>query len=255
MRIISFGVPACVAIAIAVVQPVLGQRSLEQVGDSLYAHFDNIEALNTYEAALEGSSSLSLLFKRAVAANDVAQDLEAEGKREEAEKAFESALEYAEQVRDAHPNEASAWFILAATTGKMAQFKGGRQKVRLGRAVEEYYKKSLALDSTYALAYLVGGIFTREVAQLNWLQKLAARTLFGGIPDASLEESRSLLEKAIELAPTLFLAHWEISQTLEALGETERATEHLRFLRVLSPRNTEERRIRAKAREINISCK
>ncbi len=254
MRLDSMRFPgatlAVASLLVILATPALGQRSLEEVGDSLYAHFDNTEALDAYRKASELSPSFEVMFKRAVAANDIAQDLQAAGRKDEAEEAFQLAVDYAVEVRDAYPEEAGSWFILAATTGKMAQFSGGKSKVRIGRAVEEYYKKSLSLDSAYALSYMVGGIFSREVSQLNWLQRLAANTLFGGIPDGSLEESRSLLERAIELDPTLFMAHWELAQTLEALDETELANKHRRFLLVLSPRNTEERRIRSKVLEM-----
>ncbi len=235
---------AALALLATFTTAAFAQRSIEQVGDSLYSHFDNVGALDAYRSALANDSSFGVMFKRAVAANELAQDLEAEGDRARAEEMYNTAVDYAVQVRDRYPDEAGSWFILAATTGKLAQFSGGRSKVRIGRAVEEYYRKSLEIDSTYALAYLVGGIFNRELAQLSWIQKLAAKALFGGLPEGDLEQSRAMLERAIELDRTLFMAHWELAQTYEALGMPDRAQSHLRFLRVLSPRSSEEARIR-----------
>lgn len=227
--------------------PALGQRSFEEVGDSLYAHFENVGALEAYSKARTATPTLSVLFKTAVAANEIAQDLEAEGRRDEAEEMYRVAIDHAEKLRDAYPEQAASWFILAATNGKMAQFSGGRDKVKIGRAVEEYYTRAITLDSTYALAYMVAGIFNREVAQLSWIQKLAARALFGGVPDGSLEQSQAYLEKALKLDNTLLIAHFELAQTYIALGKPDKADSHLRFLRVLSPRSSEEVRVKARA--------
>ncbi|NNE34068.1 MAG: hypothetical protein HKN13_02455 [Rhodothermales bacterium] len=243
--------PVAVALGLVLlVDTARGQRSFEAVGDSLYAHFENVGALEAYSKAGGDAPSLSVMFKTAVAANEIAQDLEAEGKRDVAEAMYRKAIGHAEHLRDAYPDRAESWFILAATSGKMAQFSGGKEKVRIGRAVEEFYTRSISLDSSYALAYMVAGIFNREVAQLSWIQKLAAKALFGGVPDGSLEQSRAYLEKALELDKTLLIAHFELAQTYMALGQRDKADSHLRFLRVLSPRSSEEVRVKRKAAKI-----
>ncbi len=218
------------------------------LGDSLYAQFDNEGALEAYESAIDaGDTSLGLLLKRARTANDVAQDAEAAGHEQRARAMFDTAVGYAEHLRNAYPESGAAWFMLAATTGKLAQFQGGKQKVRTGRAVEEYVTKAIELDPNYAPSYLVAGIFRREVSQLNWVQRLAANALFGGVPSGTLEQSKELLRKAISLDRTLLIGHWELAQTCLAMNRPDEAIVHLRQTQILSPQNTEEVRIRERA--------
>lgn len=225
----------------------VGAQTTDEVrGDSLFSHFQNAEALEAYGRAVEEGGTFSAFYKRAMAANELAQDFQADGKKDEAKRMYRGAVEYARSARDAYPEEAGSWFMLAATNGKLAQFSGGKSKVKIGRAVEEYYRKAISLDSTFALAYLAGGIFQREVAQLSWFQRLAAKALFGGVPRGSLDESRRLLQRSLELEPTLLMAHWELAQTYRAMKKPELAEPHLRFVKVLAPRSSEERRIRKK---------
>ncbi|MBT8401405.1 MAG: hypothetical protein KJO98_13075, partial [Rhodothermia bacterium] len=101
-----------------------------------------------------------------------------------------------------------------------------------------------------ALAYLVGGIFNRELSQLNWVQRLAASALFGGLPDGSLEESKRMLRRTIHLDRDLLIAHWELAQTCLAMERIDEALVHLRQASRLTPQNTEEVRIKKKAAEL-----
>ncbi len=234
--------------------PCFGQTNGENYrskGDSLYANFKNVSALEAYESALRrGSADLELLLKLARTANDVAQDAQAAGDADRAERMYAEAVTYSKRTTDEYPTASDAWFMLAATTGKLAQFRGGKEKVRIGRAVEDYYQRSIALDSTNALAYLVGGIFNRELSQLNWVQRLAANTLFGGLPDGSLEKSKEMLRKTVELKTDLLIAHWELAQTCLAMERIDEALAHIRHISTLDPQNTEEIRLKRKAAEL-----
>ncbi len=240
-----------IIVAAAVPLSVVGQSGmLDYVarGDSLYADFDNEGALEAYQAAIDaGVIGYEVLLKRARTANDVAQDAEAAGDARKARRMYDTAVGYSDRLRNSYPDSAGSWFMLAATTGKLAQFLGGKEKVKTGRAVEEYFTRAIELDPNYALGYLVAGIFRRELSQLNWVQRLAANALFGGVPAGSLEESKDLLRKAVELDRKLLTAHWELAQTCLAMNRPDEAVVHLRQTQVLSPQNTEEVRLKAKA--------
>ncbi len=223
-------------------------NEFEVAGDSLFSVFDNDGALRNYEeAAKAGEVGFDLLYKMARAAHESGQDADADGRRDRAEALYEKAVGYAEQLQDRFADRAASHFMAAATIGKLAQFKGGREKVRIGRAVEGHFEEAMRIDSTFALSYVVGGIFNREVAQLNWIQKLAARTLFGGLPNASLDQSKAYLRKAIELDRHLIIAHWELAQTCLAMDRVAEAVAHLKFLVRLPDQSSEDRRLRERA--------
>jgi tetratricopeptide (TPR) repeat protein len=83
------------------------------------------------------------------------------------------------------------------------------------------------------------GVFYREVARLSWIERLVAKTLFGGLPPASLVKSEEYLRKAVRADPESAFAAFELGQTLEALDRREEARDVYERLLGLEPRNSE----------------
>ena len=193
-------------------------------GDKYYQKFDNKKALVEYQKAYDAASeSYEALMKVTRAYNDVGEDLDSD----ESEAYFKKAVEYAELLQKKFPDSAEAYFYLAATYGNLALFKGGKEKVRLSRNVEKNAQKSIELDSEFAHPYVVLGIYYREVANLNWFLKTFAKTIFGGLPDGTNEDSEKMLLKAIELNPSIY-AHYELAKTYEVMGKVDKSVEHLK---------------------------
>lgn len=80
------------------------------------------------------------------------------------------------------------------------------------------------------------------------------RAFFGGLPDASLERSRRLLERAVSLAPETVTPHLELARTLVEMDETAAARRHLRTAASLQPRErldqVQQRRVRELLEEL-----
>jgi len=220
-------------------------------GDAAYARFDNPAALDAYRQAHQlAPQSFDVLMRLARTTNDYAQDLLVAGEKDAAEARFDEAVAYAEVLHERYPDRAATYFFLAATYGNLALFKGGKGKVRIGRTVEEYSRKALALDTTYALPYVVLGIFYREVSNLSWFQRTFANALFGGVPDGTKEDAVRMLTHAIALDTTLSVAHYELAMTYAAMGRKDDALPHLRQAAILPPFNTQDRRNQAWAAEL-----
>lgn len=225
--------------------------ALRAEGDQAYAAFDNLRALGAYERALRlAPTDFTLLINLTRASNDLAQDLMTAGRKQQAEARFEQAVGYAEALKRHHPNRAETYFFLAATYGNLALFKGGKEKVQLGRDVETYCKRAIQLDPRYPLSYVALGIFYREVSDLNWVQRTFANALFGGVPSGTKQDAIRNFNRALELDPTLSVAHYEIAKTYEALGQRDRAVTHYRKVVELRPANTQDRRNQDWSREL-----
>src|SRR6185503_10611123 len=107
--------------------------------------------------------------------------------------------------------------------GRKALFCGGREKVKLSKEVKAEADRAMALDPKHFSPYLVLGIWNREIAGVGGVLRAAARVLYGGLPPASYENSREMLERAIALNPDSTKAHYELALTLRELGRKEDA--------------------------------
>jgi tetratricopeptide (TPR) repeat protein len=220
-------------------------------GDSAYARFDNLGAVEAYERAGDlAPDAFAVVTRLARTHNEYGMDRQAEGDDEAAEAQFITSVAYADRLERLFPEQAETYFYLTVTNGNLALFRGGREKVRIGRKVEVYCLKGIALDSTYAKNFVALGIFRREVAKLSWFERLAARALFGGIPQGSFEEAEQLLSRAAELDPTLPMAQYELALVFEAQGRRDEAADRLRRSIRLPARNTGDLRNRVRARRL-----
>jgi tetratricopeptide (TPR) repeat protein len=237
------GLNGVIAIIIAIMvlvytTPIMAEdyNTYIQEGDQYYAQFDNLKALEAYKRAYElAPDSFEVLVRLTRAYNDVGEDVKGikfkpdqETNSKEVEEYFSQAAQYAEQLHQKFPDKAESYFYLAATYGHLALFKGGKEKVKLARNVEENSKKAIDLDPQFIPAYIVLGVYYREVANLNWALKAFAKTLFGGLPNGTDEDSEKTLLKALELNPQVIHTRFELAKTYLAMGKEGKATEQLK---------------------------
>ncbi len=240
--------------------PLLAEdyQSYIEEGDKYYEQFDNQKALEEYKKAYElFPKSFDALMKLTRAYNDVGEDIKGVKFRPEdemntnkkVEEYFSTAVSYAELLQKEFPDRADSYFLLAATYGHLALFKGGKKKVKLARDVEKNSKKAIELDTKYIPAYIVLGVYYREIANLNWALKAFAKTVFGGLPNGTDEDSIKTLLKAIQLNPQIIHTRFELAKTYEAIGEGDKVAEQLKEIIDLPIVDHQDKMIKAEAKK------
>ncbi len=231
--------------------PAQSIQSLLVQGDSLYLEFDNKKALQLYQQALAlDSTDFDTRLKVSRTSYDLGLDLVAEGQLSPAFEDFESSVVHAQSLVAQYPDSARSHFLLAAMLGNLALFKSGREKIILGRLVEEHSKKAIALDPSFAYPYVSLGIYYREVSRLNWLEKSLAKVFFGRLPEVSEEEALQLLQTALKLRPDFPFLHFELAMTFLSTDEPAQAARHLKTLIGLKPETSQDLRNQNYARTL-----
>lgn len=137
------------------------------------------------------------------------------------------ALSEAEQAVDLLPNSSNAHLAKAVAAGRLGMVSGTRRQVELSRTVREYVDLAIALDPDNDLAYHVRGRWHYEVAQLGFFARRVVNLVYGGLPEASLEEARADYRTALDLEERL-VHHFELGRTLLEMNRPGPAREHLR---------------------------
>ncbi len=122
----------------------------------------------------------------------------------------DSAHMYAMHAIDLDPNHIEARLNYIISLGMLSQASNNpSEKFRNAMRIREEAEVLITLDSLSGPAYYILGKWHYEVSRLTWIEKLACKALFGGIPkDVSLDQSLRYYDKAIRLKPDYILFHY-----------------------------------------------
>ena len=203
-----------------------------QAGDNLRAKYDNNGAMEQYRKAVEQNpGSVVARTRLSQALVDIGEDLDSN----ESEKCYTEAMALAKEVVENNPSLAEGRYQLALATGRLALFRGGKEKVRLSREVEQHGVKALELDPNHSRARILMGVYYREIANLSWALKMFANTFFGGLPEGTNEDAVRELKEAIRLDPSSIRARFEMGKTFEVMGDKKSAAEESSAAMGMSP--------------------
>ena len=205
--------------------------------------FQNQEAINIFKDGLKDyPDAFELQLGLAYGYNSLGLDHQEKEEGEAAEKAFRSGMETAQTLTSKHPKMAEGFLIFAMTTGNLAKFKGGQEKIKIGSKVEEYCKKAIELDPNLGMAHSVLATYYLAVVDLPWLLKSFAKTFLGKLPDATEEDVLKLYEAGVKASPDRVYTQLKYAQMLQRLSRKDEA--RASYLKVinLKPHRSEEGR-------------
>lgn len=222
----------------------LSAQELEQwlqTADSLYAEYQEKQSLELYEKILERKPDhYRALWRSSFLYSRIGNRLEEET---EQENYFDRAIELAEKALAVDSSDSQSNFVMAVAMGRKALISGARDRVAASRAIKKYADRAIRYDSTNAGAWHVLGRWHFKVANLSWVERIAANTLFGGIPgDASNKKAAEYIRKAISLNDQYVLYYYDLARVYKELGKDKQAIETCQAaidLSVLTPDDME----------------
>ncbi|MGH7571751.1 MAG: hypothetical protein ACREMK_07915 [Gemmatimonadota bacterium] len=223
-------------------------------GDSLMTAGRTEAALDAWRRGLEGApGDVTLLWKTSMGLSTLAKETpgrEGDGTR------LRESIELARQATRQGPQVSRAHTALAIALGSYGDYlahvhriQKAREVIDLGQRSYDAIERARVLDPGDYAPYVFLGVFHRRLATVHPLVKAIARTFLGGYPDVSLEESASLLRRAVELDPMSVSARTELALTYQAMERGEDARRTYREALELEPRSRLERIALDHARE------
>lgn len=189
--------------------------------------FDNRGALQSYlKAHVADTSNCTALWKIADAYINVGEEADKTTQRQ----CYYSAEKWALKAVAQCPDTANSHFFVAITSGLLALHEGGKQKVARSKIVKAEAEKTLQINPNHHGGYHVLGRWHRELANLSWVLKAAAKVIYGGVPPgASNEASVANFKKAIEISPEWINHHKELGLTYIEMKEWNLAAEQFQI--------------------------
>ena len=199
-----------------------GIQDYLEKGNESYKKFNNLEALSYFEKAYKITpDNFEVLLKLVKTYNAAGEEFYEYRKRTEAEYYINKALEIADKFKTKFPDSAWAYCYLAMSNGNIALFRGGKDKIKYARLVEENAKKSISINPNAYLPYIILGIYYREIAGLSWLERAFANSFWGSVPTGTYEESEKMLKKALSIDPNMVVANFQLAKTYKQMDREQ----------------------------------
>ena len=161
---------------------------------------------------------------------------------------FRRAEGYARAAIAEEPEQAAGYKWLAITLGAQAKEVDTKTQIQLSREIKENIDKAIALDPDDDIAYLVLSRWHYKISGLGFLARTFVNIVYGGLPEASLEEAEELLWQAIGLHDRV--AHrYNLAKVYDRMGRREAAVAQLQLALLLPATFPEEVEELDKARE------
>lgn len=196
--------------------------SIEQRADSLYQNYREKQALELYTAILEQDpNNFQALWRSSFLYSRIGNRFKGEDQKKQY---FNKAIDLAERSLEVDSAHTQSNYVMSVAMGRKALISGARDRVAASSAIKEYVDRAIKYDSTNAGAWHVLGRWNFKVANLNWIERVAANALFGGVPDgASNTKAAESIEKAIDLKGDYLLYYYDLARVYDKQGKEGKA--------------------------------
>jgi len=226
----------------------------ETVPEETLATADSLRRAGAFQAAQERLQALreeypdqiSVLWRLVYTYADRGQATEDEDARVQY---YENALDVATAGLAADSSSARAHLAMAVAQGRAALNAGTRERIERSRAVKRHAERAIALDSTLDGAYHTRGRWHREVEDLGFFQRAIVKTVYGGLPESSLDQAVSDFTRAIELDDRIF-HHLELGKTYLQMDRPDAARRELQTVLDMPAREPFDPRYKEEARRL-----
>lgn len=236
--------------------PALAQSSeaRERVPEEALATVDSLRRAGSFEAAQERLQALreeypdhiSVLWRLVYTYADRGQATEDKDARVQY---YENALDVATAGLAADSSSARAHLAMAVAQGRAALNAGTRERIERSRAVKRHAERAIAIDSTLDGAYHTRGRWHREVEDLGFFQRAIVKTVYGGLPESSLDQAVHDFQRAIALDDRIF-HHLELGKTYLQMDRPDTARRELQTVLDMRAREPFDPRYQEEARRL-----
>lgn len=230
-------------VAVMAAAQTAAAQTVEQLiakGDSLDQQLRPDSALVWYQRAVAlDSTGPRQLWKVGHALVDIAKQLPDEPKSNRAirDSMYTAATQYGYRALVIHNNEADAHFVVAMAFGRLALTKGGRERLRAGKAIRWECELALKTKPDHDGAHHVLGAYHAEIQRLSPVTRFLAKTLFGAkmLTYSNWDSAQVHLERAVAIDPNYIYHRLELATVLIDRKRWDEAKTQLAAIATLPP--------------------
>lgn len=227
LRLTSILLLATLGLSLSFAQSV---DELLKQGDQYVAEFNHQKALDVYNQADKLSpNNWDILWRISRAYVDLGENMpeKTDAQKDEQEKTYKKALEYADKSVKLGPDQAITYVRRAIANGRIALFEGIFSAIGTVNDIKADCEKAIQLGNggnyVQALAHYVLGRGHLKVCEKAYLVRLPL-----GLGWGDTEEAVRLLETAVKLKPNFRMFLYELAKAYVEEDEYDKAKETLK---------------------------
>ena len=152
---------------------------------------------------------------------------------------YDAAKAYAAIALKLDPKNSEANCVMAIALGRSSLNKGGKEKITTAKEIKKYVDISLKTDPQNFKAWHVLGRWNYELSNLNFIERAAAKLLYGSIPFGSVQQAIFAFEKANSIVSGFILNYLELAKAYYKNDETGKAITTINKM-LLLPNHTQD---------------
>ncbi|XP_029963098.1 regulator of microtubule dynamics protein 2 isoform X1 [Salarias fasciatus] len=146
--------------------------------------------------------------------------------------------------------ESHQWYAIMC--GIMAEYDTIQNKIKNGYIFKDHLDKAIELKPRDPMSYYLLGRWCYAVAQLSWIERKVAATLFGEPPSATVEDALNNFLKVEEIQPAYSkLNYIFLAKCYKDLGRREKAREMCEAARSMNSDSKEDAEAQ---KELDVLC-
>lgn len=134
---------------------------------------------------------------------------------------FSKAKQYAQQAYEIDPVDAESNYVMALSIGCEAMASGPKNRLVGINEMKTFLDAALASNRKHAGTWHILGRWHFKMANLNLVEKVASKMLFGGVCDeATNKEAAAALEKAVAYDPDNIRYYYDLARVYDEMKDT-----------------------------------
>lgn len=223
--------------------------TLLQEAQNLERQFKDGEALEKYKTiANADTTNTTALLKAAELSCAVGGRIADKNARKPY---YDQAASYAAKAFNAAPANPQASYVMALVAARMTEVETENKKtIAYVKQIKEYGDKAISLNPSFGKAYYLVGKWHAEMVNLAWFKKAAIKTIYGGLPTASIDSAITYMEKCKTLEPYYVQNYLDLAKAYKAENKPAKAIEVLNRLVKLPTRTTDDNALKAEGKKM-----
>ncbi len=163
---------------------------------------------------------------------------------------YDTAFSYAVTAMRKDSVTADSYYLMGLVNQKKAEVVRDRESADYLREMKQYADKAVSINPNHSKALLLAGKWHLDVTKATFFTKAAAKTIYGGLPKASIDVAIDNLEKARKIDPYFVQAYFELARAYEANNQPTQQIDVLNKLVKLPLRTPDDAAWKAEAKKM-----